>query len=88
MGLIAGTDGYGEKVSSSVCIRRRDHSFCTLLRLKAYQGDNISCLSASRESLWESGGMALRILNLGCTEGEWSASEGEWSASCRVRRTT
>jgi len=48
---------------------------------KAYQGDNISCLCASRESLWGSGDVTLRILNFGSTK-------GEWSASCPGRLTT
>ena len=55
---------------------------------KANQGDNISCLFASRESLWGSGGMAPTILTLGSTEDEWSAScPGRLTTSVSSRST-
>jgi hypothetical protein len=49
-------DGFGEKVSSPIRIRMRDHSVASRYphhATKAYQDDDIGCHCASRESLWE-----------------------------------
>ena len=75
VGRRAGMDGFGGGKNVYSCRYSNAGPLCSesLSRVQSVSGwHDISCLCASRGSLWGSGGMAPRILKLGCTNGEWS----------------